>query len=103
MAKRPVGHPRTVNKDLPRGQTRSGKPPRVRVSAGSARDEYAYRKAYEEKSGKKLPTNIVLDHADESLASKRNPSAKVSPVTRSENSKAGGGIRHYLAKKKKGK
>ncbi len=97
--KNPVGRPRTKNLDLPAGQTRSGNPPRVRISAGKNRDDYAYRQAYEEKTGKKLPTNTVLDHADESLASKKNPKAKVKPVSRSANSKAGGGIRHTKGKK----
>ena len=98
MAKRPVGHPRTVNKDLSPGLTRSGNPPRVRISGAAAgvgkRDDYYYRAEAEKKLGRKLPENVVLDHANESLASKRSPKAKVRPESRKANSDQGGGIRH---------
>ena len=101
--KNPVGHPRTVNKSLPAGLTESGNPPRVRISGGPNRDQYAYRQNYEKKTGKKLSTNEVLDHARDTLSAKKNPNAEVKPVTRSQNSKADGGLRHPGGKNKRGK
>jgi hypothetical protein len=88
----------------PPGTTLSGKPPRLRLTRDipgvGKRDDYLYRAEYEAKTGKKLPTNTVLDHANESLASKKDPNAKVAPVSRSANSRSGGGLRHHLEKKK---
>ena len=66
----------------------------MRISGGKDRDEYAYRKSYEDKTGKKLPENTVLDHEKETLAAKRDPKSKVSPTSRSKNSRSDGGVRH---------
>ena len=101
--KRPVGHPRTSNPQLPPGETLSGNPPRPRITAGPKRDQYVYRAKAEARLGRKLPTNTVLDHAVETLASKRNPNAKVTPESRSANSHQGGGLSHSSKEKKRGR
>lgn len=107
--KRPVGHPRTVNKDLPAGFTRSGDPPRVRVSGSAAgkRDAYAYRQAMEKKLGRKLTTNEIVDHLDPNTKADLGPKTRV--ISRSENSRNDGNVRkgpggkfaHKPGKKKK--
>lgn len=89
--KNPVGHPRTVNKDLPAGETRSGNPPRVRISAGAQRDQYQYRVAAERKAGRKFDTNTIVNHVDPNTKADRNP--KTTVISRSENSRMDGGLR----------
>lgn len=94
----------------PDGVTYSGKPPRPRLTKDipglGKRDDYLYRAKVEKRLGRKLKTNEVVDHKDESLAGKKalDPPARVE--SRSANSKQGGGLRHHLERAraaKKGK
>lgn len=91
--KNPVGRPRTVNKDLAPGLTRSGNPPRVRVSGSAAgkRDAYQYRQEAEKKLGHPLGYNQVFDHANPDTKGQVNPKGTI--ISRSENSKKDGGLR----------
>lgn len=91
--KRPVGRPRTVNKDLPAGLTRSGDPPRVRVSGSAAgkRDDYKYRADAEKQLGRKLTYSEVVDHLNPDTKAEVSPKTRV--ITRSENSKKDAGLR----------